>query len=73
VNWYSTLRLVSLGRRAVIALERGADALDLLAAAAAKPERPVPKPTVFTTLDLDAANEQWRKDRAANLEDEESA
>jgi hypothetical protein len=71
MNWYPTLRLVSLGRRAVRALERIAVAQESLATASAHVERPKPRPTEFGLFDLDAANEQWRKDRAAAGEDEE--
>jgi hypothetical protein len=71
MNWYAQLRVLGLARRGVIALEKIADAQTLLVAASARVERPKPKPTEFTTLDLAAVNKQWHADRKAAMEEDE--
>jgi hypothetical protein len=76
MNWYAQLRVLGLARRGVIALEKIADAQTLLAAASTRVERPKPKPTEFSMLDLAAVNKQWHADRKAAMEEgegEESA
>jgi hypothetical protein len=72
MNWYAQLRVLGLARRAVIALEKIADAQTLLATASARIERPKPRPTEFSTLDLAAVNKQWHADRKAAMEEGEN-
>lgn len=69
MTWFSTLRLVALGRRAVRALERIADAGDSMRAMMesdweAKHVKPKPRPVEIASFDVAAANEAWRKEQA---------
>lgn len=70
MTWFSTLRLIALGRRAVRSLERIADALDSVNTMMksdweAAHTKPKPRPLEIAPFDTETANQMWRKEREA--------